>query len=214
MTTRAVDTEGGALMVTVLEPKTFAEAEQRDMIVGIGEEERSGKMFLITRHTFEKPDMHGDMLPNVIYVVNNIISQADGKIRHSDELHFVGKVGFALTPKYHEAEVYGANIEYEFRGRGLGLMVYRAAINDLVDSGYEVRSDYIRTEDAERVWQSILRDNPDNVQIVLRDVTSKEAALEREQFEGTKYHVRPSYYVASGPVSRRPVHVRDHRRRV
>jgi GNAT superfamily N-acetyltransferase len=192
---------------SVLEPKTFADAERRGMILGVAEG-RHGTTYLITRHTFKRPLMGGVEMSYVIYGLHEIVSLGDQKVRPDDQLTYAGGIDLGIDEKYREARVYNVELEERYRGQGLGLLIYKAAINDLVERGYEVHSGYARSEDAEHVWQSIRRDNPDEVKVI-----SRPAEEEESEMVGT-IQIRPAYYVVGGFVGRRPdVRVRGHRRR-
>jgi len=199
---------------SVLEPETFGEAQERDMIIGTGEG-RDGIMYLVTRHTFTGVQMSGMDVPHAIYGLHEIISLGDRKVRPDDRLSYAGGIDFILDARLKDANLAYAGLQVKYRGQGLGLLIYKAAINDLVDRGYTVQSDYIRTPEAERVWRSIMRDNPESVDVVIRrprDDPALERALERDEFRGTQYRVNPTYYSVYRPVGRRPVRVRGHRR--
>jgi predicted GNAT family acetyltransferase len=145
--------------------------------------------------------------PSVLYALHEVTSLASG-VRPDDPLTLAGYMEFLLDEHTREANVHYSEIESEYRGKGLGLLLYKTAINDLVESGYEVVSDYVRSKDAERVWQSIRRDNPDEVYVVSRDPSYRD-----ESFPSGVYEVRPAYYTVGEFIGRRPVRVRNHRRR-
>jgi hypothetical protein len=89
-----------------------------------------------------------------------------------------------------------ADLQPYLQGRGIGKYIYKAALNDLLDLGYGTRySDEHRSRSvhAERVWESLARGNPERVTYIIPGKFGR-------------WKVR-------GYVQRRPVRVRQHRRR-
>lgn len=113
--------------------------------------------------------------------------------------YYIGTLGIGLSPDGNSANVILADIITSWKGKGLGKFMYKNAINDLftVEGVTCVRSDTVRTTDAERLWESICRTAEGKVYKV---------------FAGTD----KSFFETRGPVPirRRPaVSVRQHRRR-
>jgi hypothetical protein len=99
---------------------------------------------------------------------------------------------YPVTPR-----VYISHLAMRYRGKGLGRAMYKAAINDLLKTYQCVQSDTSRSAAAEGVWGSFCRANP------------KKVAGVDKYGSGS-----PVFYRASGPgpLRRRPVKVRGHRR--
>ena len=110
-------------------------------------------------------------------------------------------------PSKSSVRVVWSEINSDLQGRGIGKFFYKTAINDLIDEGYlEVYSDslYQQSPEAQRLWQSLERSNPDRITTVYDE--------EEVQDKDETYDAGPRYQVL-GYLQRRPVHVRSHRRR-
>jgi len=119
---------------------------------------------------------------------------------HPDsELISIGDLKFRQFWDDHDSiGVVDARIGHDYRGRGIGKYIYKTAINDLLDQRYSyVFSDETdsRSLDAERVWESLDRSNPNRI---------REERLDNPDDER---------WYATGYVQRRPVRVRGHWRR-
>ena len=111
----------------------------------------------------------------------------------SVDLQVIGAIEFRASNKISIADVQSSELNEAFRGRGLGRMLYKAAVNDLLKDYRCVRSDSNRSRAAEGVWQSFCRANPEI---------------------SPNYQKYPYRYEATKPLRRRPVKVRHHHRKI
>ena len=189
------------MMVEYRHPHTIEEAQQRGILVATVQS-KDGIQYAVTERHYLPPSKmiseEHDYDDFVIYYMHKIISLGDDKVRHDDVLDPMGLIEFGLKeerwqgPK--EAMIDYSELEPNYRGKGLGLLLYKTAINDLIENRYRVLSDYNRSPEAERVWQSLLRDNPERIRT-------------EKVYGGASKH-----FVATGFVGRR-VRVRSYRRR-
>jgi len=103
----------------------------------------------------------------------------------------IGIIEFVPGP-IDTVNVWASELGKAFRGKGIGRMLYKATVNDLLKTYRCVQSDTTRSLAAEGVWKSFCRVNP---------VKKVESA------------VGESRYQVHRPLRRRPVRVRSHRRK-
>jgi hypothetical protein len=113
-----------------------------------------------------------------------------------EDNRIIGSMSFSThEEKPNTVRVTKSKLSIDYRGQGLGRLMYKVAINDLLKTYQCVRSDRIRSADAEGVWGSFCRSNPKTV---------------RYDPDAAEPHGR---YFADAPLRRRPpVKVRSHRR--
>lgn len=145
----------------------------------------------------------GENPDNIVYGL--FIEQQQG-LRMIGYIHF--KKGKANIRYFQEdlsdkkvAIVEYTELEYGYRGMGLGRALYVAAVNDLLKTHDCVYSDITRSGNAEGVWKSLCRVNPDKI--------VKRGHSMRVRDDSAPFR----YEVVKAPLRRRPVSVRRHQRR-
>ena len=177
-------------------------AKLGEMTVDENGQKRTGYLAKVV-YLWERPAPHVNV--DIIYG----LFTADLETGRPNVVNYIGGLQFEIVPEATKkgwtllppvARVVHASLGEKWRGKGLGKFMYKGALNDLLEvEGVScVKSDYTRSIDAERVWASICRTAPGQVYTV-----------------PSKLGARGHIFETRGPtpIRRRPVKVREHRRR-
>src|SRR5437773_8777226 len=162
----------------------------------VAQTERDGRKFFVVKMNLRDPEtghIDPEDLSYHLLVEPRPASQYTAGVPPSELYEDVGEVSLLLNGYYHTANIYHVQLVSEFQGKGLGTFMYKTTINDLVSSGWKVRSDTVRSPQATRVWFNLQQRNPGTVRVIPR--ANRETVFE-----------------ANGIVHRRP-NVKRHQRR-